>query len=68
LTFDNRCWSLMAVVVAMLLNSEPIYETLKRRMLTHQAAAGQTVAAASPGSPTIPKLRKHPTCELLAIR
>jgi CIC family chloride channel protein len=31
--------SLMAMLVAMLLKSEPIYETLKRRMLEEQAAA-----------------------------
>ena len=31
--------SLMAMVVAMLLRSEPIYETLKRRMLAHEIAA-----------------------------
>jgi chloride channel protein, CIC family len=41
--------SLMAMVVAMLLKSEPIYETLKRRMLEQQATAptavGQTRAA-----------------------
>ena len=43
--------SLMAMVVAMLLNSEPIYETLKRRMLAQQAAAHQTVPAMSAGSP-----------------
>jgi CIC family chloride channel protein len=30
--------SLMAMVVAMLLRSEPIYETLKRRMLEHETA------------------------------
>jgi len=29
--------SLMAMVVAMLLNSEPIYQTLKRRMLEREA-------------------------------
>ena len=52
--------SLMAMVVAMLLNSEPIYETLKRRMLAQQVAAGQTVAPMPAGSPTIPKWRKHP--------
>jgi chloride channel protein, CIC family len=32
--------SLTAMVVAMLLKSEPIYETLKRRMLEQQAPAG----------------------------
>jgi CIC family chloride channel protein len=32
--------SLMAMVVAMLLKSEPIYETLKRRMLEQETAAG----------------------------
>jgi CIC family chloride channel protein len=32
--------SLMAMLVAMLLKSEPIYETLMRRMLDRQAAAG----------------------------
>ncbi len=54
--------SLIAMVVAMLLNSEPIYETLKRRMMAQQAAAGQTLAAMPAGSPAtaIPKLRKHP--------
>ena len=31
--------SLVAMVVAMLLSSEPIYETLKRRMLEQQAPA-----------------------------
>jgi chloride channel protein, CIC family len=52
--------SLMAMVVAMLLKSKPIYETLRRRMLEQHAAAGQTVAAMPAGSLTIPKLRKHP--------
>jgi len=32
--------SLLAMLVAILLKSEPIYETLKRRMLERQAAAG----------------------------
>jgi chloride channel protein, CIC family len=36
--------SLMAMVVAMLLNSEPIYETLKRRMLGQEAATGGLLA------------------------
>ena len=39
--------SLMAMVVAMLLNSEPIYETLKRRMLeqqTTQTVVGRTLS------------------------
>ncbi len=36
--------SLMAMVVAMLLKSEPIYETLKRRMLEQQAAADELLA------------------------
>jgi len=36
--------SLMAMVVAMLLKSDPIYETLKRRMLEQQAAAGGLLA------------------------
>ena len=35
--------SLMAMVVAMLLKSEPIYETLKRRMLEQQATAPTVV-------------------------
>ena len=43
--------SLMAMVVAMVLNSEPIYETLKRRMLAQQALASQTVAGIPAGSP-----------------
>ena len=41
----------MAMVVAMVLNSEPIYETLKRRMLAQQALASQTVAGIPAGSP-----------------
>jgi chloride channel protein, CIC family len=36
--------SLMAILVSMLLKSEPIYETLKRRMLNRQAAAGGLLA------------------------
>jgi len=36
--------SLMAMVVAMLLKSEPIYETLKRRMLEQQVAADELLA------------------------
>jgi chloride channel protein, CIC family len=36
--------SLMAMLVAMLLQSEPIYETLKHRMLEQQAAAGRPPA------------------------
>jgi len=32
------------MVVAMLLKSEPIYETLKRRMLEQEAAAGGLLA------------------------
>jgi chloride channel protein, CIC family len=39
--------SLMAMVVAMLLNSEPIYETLKRRMLGQEIAAGGLLADGS---------------------
>ncbi len=40
--------SLMAMVVAMFLKSEPIYETLKRRMLESQAAPGSTPAGDPP--------------------
>jgi chloride channel protein, CIC family len=36
--------SLTAMVVAMLLGSEPIYETLKRRMLEQEAAAEKGIA------------------------
>jgi chloride channel protein, CIC family len=36
--------SLTAMVVAMLLRSEPIYETLKRRMLEHEARAEKASA------------------------
>jgi chloride channel protein, CIC family len=36
--------SLMAILVSMLLKSEPIYETLKRRMLNRQAVAGGLLA------------------------
>src|SRR5271166_49484 len=36
--------SLVAMVVAMLLKSEPIYETLKRRMLEHEALAEPGIA------------------------
>jgi chloride channel protein, CIC family len=35
--------SLMAMLVTMLLNSEPIYETLKRRMIDEQILAGQAI-------------------------
>jgi chloride channel protein, CIC family len=35
---------LVAMVVAMLLNSEPIYETLKRRMIERQTLAENTIA------------------------
>jgi len=38
--------SLVAMVVAMLLKSEPIYETLKRRMLAHEAVAEKTITRA----------------------
>ncbi len=46
--------SLTAMVVAMLLRSEPIYETLKRRMLEQQPAAAATssVGTASEASVT----------------
>ncbi|MGC2547853.1 MAG: chloride channel protein, partial [Silvibacterium sp.] len=37
--------SMMAMLVAMLLKSEPIYETLKRRMMEQQAAAGGKLPA-----------------------
>ncbi len=37
--------SLSAMVVAMLLRSEPIYETLKRRMLEQEARAKKGSAA-----------------------
>ena len=40
LTLGLLAASLVAMVVAMLLKSEPIYETLKRRMLEQQAAVG----------------------------
>ena len=36
--------SLAAIVVAMLLNSEPIYDTLKRQMLERQALAERAAA------------------------
>jgi len=35
--------SLVAMVVTTLLGSEPIYETLKRRMIEHQASEDQAV-------------------------
>jgi chloride channel protein, CIC family len=40
--------SLLAMLVAILLKSEPIYETLKRRMLERQAAAGQPIPINEP--------------------
>ena len=43
LTLGMLAASLMAMVVTMLLNSEPIYVTLKRRMLEQQAAAEQHI-------------------------
>jgi len=39
--------SLVSMVVAMLLKSEPIYETLKRRMLAHEAVAEKKITRAS---------------------
>ena len=39
LTLALLAASLAAMVVAMLLGSEPIYETLKRRMLEQEARA-----------------------------
>ncbi len=39
LTLDLLAASLMAIVLAMLLNSEPIYESLKKRLLEQQQAA-----------------------------
>ena len=39
LTLPLRAASLMAMLITMLLDSEPIYETLKRRMLERQAKA-----------------------------
>jgi len=43
--------SLVAMVVAMLLKSEPIYETLKRRMLEHEALAERTIAGRASAAP-----------------
>ncbi len=45
--------SLAAMVVAMLLNSEPIYETLKRQMLERQSLTDQAAARLKPTEPTI---------------
>jgi CIC family chloride channel protein len=42
--------SLMAMVVAMLLRSEPIYETLKRRMLEHETTATRLRQSTGPDS------------------
>ncbi len=60
LTLPLLAASLMAMVVAMLLKSEPIYESLKRRMLERQKitdsaarASAQPLQAASPGPGTL---------------
>ncbi len=44
--------SLAAMVVAMLLNSEPIYDSLKRQMLERQALAERMSARAGTAAPT----------------
>jgi CIC family chloride channel protein len=46
LTLGMLGGALAAIVVSMLLNSEPIYETLKRQMLEGQALAEQAAAEA----------------------
>ncbi len=44
--------SLMAMVVAILLNSEPIYETLKQPMLAREALNKKAIAEGS-GTPLV---------------
>ena len=44
LTLPLLAASLMAMVITMLLDSEPIYETLKRRMLERQLEGETTIA------------------------
>jgi CIC family chloride channel protein len=46
LTLGLLCASLMAMLVAMLLQSEPIYESLKRRMLSQPTASRPNIGAA----------------------
>jgi len=52
LTLGMLGGALAAVVVAMLLNSEPIYETLKRQLLERQALAEKAAAKLDAGSKT----------------
>ena len=51
LTLGLLAGSLAAMVVAMLLNSEPIYETLKRQLLERQALAEQAAARLKSAAP-----------------
>ena len=44
LTLPLLSASLMAMLITMLLDSEPIYETLKRRMLERQAKGDRAIA------------------------
>jgi hypothetical protein len=53
--------SLMAMVVAMLLKSEPIYETLKRRMLGQEGSSHQTVLAMDSASGRCARMPLRPS-------
>ncbi len=55
LTLGLLVASLIAMVVAMLLNSEPIYESLKRRMLAQQNPAGSKVAGSARAAVPLPQ-------------
>ncbi len=50
LTLGLLVASLIAMVVAMLLNSEPIYESLKRRMLAQQNLASSKIGGVTPAT------------------
>ncbi len=50
ITLGMLCASLVAVVVAMLLNTKPIYESLKERMKEQQAKREQAAAASAAAS------------------
>lgn len=50
LTLGLLVASLIAMVVAMLLNSEPIYESLKRRMLAQQSLASSKIGGVTPAT------------------